>query len=400
MPDHVHGLLWPVHDRQTTVICHCLFWWLHAFRLPLFFVISGFVSELLCESRGVEAFLQHRFRRIAIPFLVCLLTVMPVTASIWALGLNIESRFSIAQALAFTTPFKDLEVQKNYFGPMHLWFLADLTIISVAFALIRREFRALRGDATPAAIRLAHPALAPLVLAVPTLLLLWGNPSPYLSHHNTFIPDTARLSYYGLYYLAGVIAFRRKEHALELLSYPALHLPLSLVASVATLMLLPNELAGESTAFRRFLLGASVSLVAWLSIFGLMGLVLRYWKSDRPAFRYLADASYWIYIIHLPVVGLSNIALQQLTIGAVPKFLSTSVISLSVAFSSYQTLVRYTWIGRALHGARAREICPGEPGCRACAHRGRAGANGQTGRNALPAARPAAPASPGDRRAA
>jgi peptidoglycan/LPS O-acetylase OafA/YrhL len=151
------------------------------------------------------------------------------------------------------------------------------------------------------------------------------------------------------------------------------------------LVLLPAELAGESSAFRRCLLSASVSLVSWLSIFGVMGLALRHWKTDRPAFRYLADASYWIYIIHLPVVGLSNIALQQLTIGALPKFLSTALISLTVAVLSYRAFVRYTWIGRALHGARTREGRRGEPVCVVPTHRGLA---------------PYAPAAPGERRAA
>ena len=367
MPSRMYGLLWPVHDGQTTVICHYLFWWFHAFRLPLFFVISGFIGEMLCESRGVEAFLKHRFRRIAIPFLVCLVTVMPVTVIIWGTGLCISRRCSLEQAMSMTTPF-DPEVQQNYFGPGHLWFLADLTIVSLAFALIRREFSALNGASTPAAFRLPHRALAPLVFAVPTLLLLWGDISPFISHHNTFVPDIARLSYYGLYFLAGVIAYRRKEHALELLRYPSLHLPLSLLASVALLVLLPDELARESTTVRRFLLSASVSLVAWLSIFGLIGLALRYWKTDRPAFRYLADASYWIYIIHLPIVGLSNIALQQLTIGALAKFFATTLISLTLAVLTYQAFVRYTWIGRGLHGARTREAGIGEPACQSRRH--------------------------------
>src|SRR5262249_38725716 len=95
MPRRMYGLLWPVHDTQTTPVCHLLFWWLHAFRLPLFFVISGFIGEMLCESRGVEAFLKHRFRRIAIPFLMCLLTVMPVTVIIWGTGLCISRRCSL-----------------------------------------------------------------------------------------------------------------------------------------------------------------------------------------------------------------------------------------------------------------------------------------------------------------
>jgi peptidoglycan/LPS O-acetylase OafA/YrhL len=297
-----------------------------------------------------------------------------------------------------STPF-DPEVQQNYFGPGHLWFLADLTIISLAFALIRREFASLRGVGTRAAFRLPHRALAPFVLAIPTMLLLWGDVSPFMSHHNTFIPDTARLSYYAIYFITGVIAYRRKEHALELLRYPSMHLPLSVLATVATLMLLPGELAGESSVFRRFLLSSSVSLVAWLSIFGLMGLVLRYWNADRPAFRYLADASYWIYIIHLPVVGLSNIALQQLTIGALPKFFATALISLTVAVLSYRAFVRYTWIGRGLHGARAREDRPGQMQQRGPQRELRVACD-DAAQVVRPAAWPSTPALPGDRRAA
>jgi len=398
MPSRMYGLLWPVHDAQTTPVCHFLFWWLHAFRLPLFFVISGFIGEMLCESRGVEAFLKHRFRRIAIPFLVCLVTVMPVTVIIWGTGLCISRRCSLAQAMSLTTPF-DPEVQQNYFGPGHLWFLADLTIISVAFGLFRREFAALQGSVTPAGFRLSHRALAPVVIAVPTMLLLWGDVAPFIGHHNTFIPDTARLAYYGLYFFAGVIAYRRKEQALELLRYPSVHLALSVPATVAMLMLLPTELAGESSMFRRCLLSGSVSLVSWLSIFGVMGLALRHWKTDRPAFRYLADASYWIYIIHLPIVGLSNIALQQLTIGAIPKFLTTSLTSLTVAVLSYQAFVRYTWIGRALHGARTHEVRPGQVQYRGSQREQRV-AGDDAAQVVLPAARRITPPLPGDRRAA
>jgi peptidoglycan/LPS O-acetylase OafA/YrhL len=195
-----------------------------------------------------------------------------------------------------------------------------------------------------------------LLLAVPSLLLLWGDLSTFIRHNNTFIPDTSRLSYYGLYFLAGVFAFRRKEQSLELLRYPSMHLSLSLFAAAAVLGLLPNELAGRSTLLSRLFLSASVSLVAWLSVFGLMGIFLRKWNTERPAFRYLADASYWIYVVHLPLVGLSQIALHEAPLGAVPKFFLTAFITLSVAVLSYQTCVRYTFIGRALNGPRTRRI--------------------------------------------
>ena len=44
MPSRMPNLLWPVHDVETTPVCHVVFWWLHCFRLPLFFFISGFFA--------------------------------------------------------------------------------------------------------------------------------------------------------------------------------------------------------------------------------------------------------------------------------------------------------------------------------------------------------------------
>lgn len=298
--------------------------------------------------------MKHRLQRIGIPYYVLLVTLMPMTMVIWIGGLFISDRCALDQVFSLTTPFEP-EVQNHYFGPAHLWFLFDLTILSVTFGMIRREFPA-RQDTPPAALfNFRYPALAPLILAVPSLLLLCGNNSVFVVHHNTFRPDTARLAYYGIYFLAGVIAFRRKDQALELPRYPFTHLSLSVLATVAVLAALPDVLAGRSAIWNRFFLAASVTLVAWLSIFGLLGIFLRSWKSDRPSFRYLADSSYWIYIVHLPLVGLSHIALQQVPIGALPKFLLTAFITLSVAFMSYQTCVRYTWIGRALNGVRVRK---------------------------------------------
>ena len=46
----------------------------------------------------------------------------------------------------------------------------------------------------------------------------------------------------------------------------------------------------------------SETVFAWLSCFGLMGLFR--WLLSRPSFivRYLSDASYWMYLIHYPLV--------------------------------------------------------------------------------------------------
>ncbi len=46
------------------------------------------------------------------------------------------------------------------------------------------------------------------------------------------------------------------------------------------------------------------SLVTWLFIFGLIGLFIRYFSYYSAKMRVVSDASYWIYLIHLPFIVL------------------------------------------------------------------------------------------------
>ncbi len=44
----------------------------------------------------------------------------------------------------------------------------------------------------------------------------------------------------------------------------------------------------------------AVGLVCWLMLFGIWGLLVRYVRSESRVLRYLADASFWIYLVHIP----------------------------------------------------------------------------------------------------
>ena len=45
----------------------------HGFRMPLFFLISGFFTAMLWRKHGLRALLANRFRRILLPWLGTLL---------------------------------------------------------------------------------------------------------------------------------------------------------------------------------------------------------------------------------------------------------------------------------------------------------------------------------------
>jgi glucan biosynthesis protein C len=60
----------PTADRgQSEAVDACL-WFLHLFRMPLFFVVAGFFAALLVDRRGLAGLFRNRLRRIALPFVV------------------------------------------------------------------------------------------------------------------------------------------------------------------------------------------------------------------------------------------------------------------------------------------------------------------------------------------
>ena len=79
---------WWVQDRTSGYegLFDEFLWAVHGFRMPVFFLMSGFFTALLWRRRGLGALLNHRLRRVALPLLISLLTIVPLTTLVggWA----------------------------------------------------------------------------------------------------------------------------------------------------------------------------------------------------------------------------------------------------------------------------------------------------------------------------
>ena len=61
--------------HQTSEGFNVMFQIIHGFRMPLFFLISGFFTAMLWRKRGVSALLKHRYARIFIPCMLGLIFI-------------------------------------------------------------------------------------------------------------------------------------------------------------------------------------------------------------------------------------------------------------------------------------------------------------------------------------
>lgn len=68
---------WTVKDSQQSDFYYVLFAGIHGFRMPLFFMLSGFFTAMLWRKRGLGGLIKQRLKRIALPLAIGCLTIIP-----------------------------------------------------------------------------------------------------------------------------------------------------------------------------------------------------------------------------------------------------------------------------------------------------------------------------------
>ena len=83
-----------------------------------------------------------------------------------------------------------------------------------------------------------------------------------------------------------------------------------------------------------------------------MSLFIRFCSRPSKRLRYLSESSYWVYVIHLPLVFFIPAFFHQSEMNLLIKFLINSAIVTAACFVSYHYLVRKTFIGKFLNGRK------------------------------------------------
>ena len=345
---------WPVHDRQTSRVFDVLVLLEHVFAMPLFFAMSGVFSSLLCHKRGVSGFLWQRVRRILLPVAVAMVTIIPLVRAVGIYGrlsaISPYARPSVTEAIAqhFTSG--------DYFRSMnagHLWFLFDLLWIdpvAAAVVLATRRTPALSRHVD----RLLHAARGwglPLALAVVTLPFLWPMHEWAADHASEVFNPLRIVLYHAFFFAFGWRLYARPDLIASFGRRAGTFLLVGLlVCFPAYAAIFLN--AGRDNQLLRLVTLALYGLTVWLMVLGLVGWFATRYNRPNATARYLSDASYWIYLVHYPVIGLAQVLVARSRLPAGVKYLGILAVCLPLLFLSYQTLVRYTVLGWWLNGPR------------------------------------------------
>lgn len=349
---------WIASDGQASRALAGGFHWIHSFRMTLFFVLAGYFGRLALHRRGVAGFVRDRGMRIVLPLVVLW---PPMFASIIALTLwSAWLKHGGAPAAGPMPPLTMRTVPLT-----HLWFLYLLTLLYAAMLAARALLHRIDRDGRAQALldRVAGAiggAWAAPVLAVPAMLALvslpawwhwFGIPAPDIG----LVPNRAACVAYGVAFLAGWTLHRQPALLSALPRRWAINLGIALIASATCFGLVGSTPPAAPAAgdARTWLYAFAYATAGWAWSLALIGLALRFLDARSPARRYLADASYWIYLVHLPLLLVAQTLAGRVWLPWWIELPAMLAAVLALSLLSYQVLVRGTWIGAWLNGRRA-----------------------------------------------
>lgn len=382
--------------------------------MPAFFLATGFFTAMLVARRGGRATFTNRLKRITLPFFAfwlplyvlilcgvfygCMIApqvTVPDAGDIGVrvrhIGAELSAGRPLRDALAATAP-RPIDMPLSdapdppdparpvvYAGPglapadalgatarllpvaavvffrpdanllVHLWFLWVLTIFAVATVVLGPLVRRL-----PAA-RLAPligSFLSPFLLAVPLALSFYAHGLPHLPPAKSVLVPWPTLFGYALFFATGALLWAHRERLPAVGTWWPAHVLIAAAALLGALTI-QHRAGGALTEPLRWAMGACAAVAHTQFTWAAVGFFGRFFNTERGWVRYVSDSSYWVYLIHLPLVVWAAALLLPWDASRYVKFPLVLAISAGLSVLSYHVFVRYTWLGVFLNGRRA-----------------------------------------------
>ena len=350
----------PWRDERTTKFADVLTAFIHAFRMRVFFILAGFFVAMLVQKRGVRGMLHNRLRRLGLQFAVFwppLFAAVVVFALLFVHRM-VRGTWGLDPTLMPVGPHVPT-------GPatMHLWFLWMLLWFCVLTAPVLWLGQRLPGAASAVTRVLGRLGGAPwgfMVLSLPLAGVGALYPQGVVVPSGAFVPPLADWLHNGLFYLLGWALWRCEQPLFSLYTrrwalFALAGLPFFLTTGALVdaqrLGALPGWILPLGIAY-------AYNCASWLWSFAFIGLFLRYLQRPHVVLGYLADSSYWVYLLHMPLTIGFGALLYGVPLPALAKIALNVAATTAVCLASYHLFVRFTAVSSLLNGKRHTRPTP------------------------------------------
>jgi glucan biosynthesis protein C len=342
-----YGTGWSLKNPNTTHLSNdFIVIFIHAFRMQTFFLVAGFFGALLFYERRPLKMMKNTTSRIVLPFLVFLFLLWPsiIFTFDYTQAIFEGSNDALAKALS---SFSSLEVliPKSIFHLWFLYYLAMITFISVGLALVFRKLPKVTRSISKAFYWVIQKTVLRIVIFASISAMVYFLMGAYeVATSSSLIPDLNTFFYYFVFYMLGWLLFKSKHLLATFIKYDWLNV------MIGVLLFLVYFLMNDALSYEAQIV--LKSLFVWCLIFGITCLFIRYGSRHSAKMRYISDASYWVYLVHLSFTAIIASLIVDWLIPATLKFLVVLISTGVICFVSYHYLDRNTFIENFLNGRK------------------------------------------------
>ncbi|TWU51342.1 acyltransferase family protein [Rubripirellula reticaptiva] len=368
------GLAWSIRDQSSSVVDFA-FWSIELVIMPVFLVIAGFFAWQSLSRSTPVAMVKTRSKRLLIPLAFAMVVVLPLDLYAWVLGWVAEGWVEPVKLRSLKF---DGVIDQNLWGLSHLWFLQYLFLYILVLAVGKHVANRRRERTRSHSI--SHlgqgPAARPSLFwtlsvgwFVVAAVVVWLRPHVVWGFQHAFFPVPSKWLYHGLFFAAGVGLAIGDPKMLRLsavaprLVIPCLMLGVATVslgqwhlgrwqqAQNETLAAVDGQASVTSNLFAEPMLAVMTPFAALAITLAMIGVSVAKIRQVPVAIEYLAAASFWVYLVHHPILGLVHVDLKWFAGDAISpalKAFAACVVSLTVSLLTFEALVRKTQFGRML----------------------------------------------------
>jgi len=324
--------IWFYHDSQNNILFDGLVSFIHIIRLPTFFLISGILTTQMIDKYGLSVVGLKRVKRLLIPLLFVVLFFGPM------INVNIAIISGDSNPYSWKSILPIHEFQIRHLGTSYVWFLYYLLTFSVIHIFSTPFLKSLgvevyRGKYWPIFL------IALVLISTSISLFTWKENSLFGQYE--LLPHGGSYFGYFSFYVAGVY-IANVPQGLKRLSKHSYFLALLVAGIMSFVIYLGLSYQEVSVGLNPMEFDVRLMVLSNLSMtllsFGVMGIACSYYTKNNPLIFYFSQSSYFIYIIHFPVMILFMRWIFPLYQNATFKFLAILISTLI-----FSILLNHSW---------------------------------------------------------
>jgi peptidoglycan/LPS O-acetylase OafA/YrhL len=338
---------WHVNSAESFPFLDPIMWWLHLWRMPLLFLVSGVGTFYAIGHRTSWQYVKERFRRLYIPFTFGFFTLVPLMVYVERIE-NYGSFLDYLPHMFDGGPYPVGNISWH-----HLWFILYLFIISLLIAPLLNytksgHYNMVRGRLIVIISRkMGLNWILPIIILSQLILRQYFPNSTHALYN-----DWAYFTYYLLFFVSGYMLFTSDKIINALARDRRLYLYQTTVFTIL-LFALPS-IFGESSIVRDYSRGITEMAISLSCGLTAIGYFREYFNKDHKLRKVLNEAIYPFYLLHQPALIFVGYVVLQWDISYGMQAVLITALSLVFILSSYFIIKKFNFL-RVVFGMKRKQ---------------------------------------------